>query len=139
MPTILVQSPISVTVDGVNFGAVADTIKNNPALASEVQRALEAWFDDYKAQVEVVKTAADGATAALKAALADAQKALADKNAQVSAGIATIQSIVADPDTDTEKGIIAFLHEETKDERTKHRESLVNQKAEIDKQLAELV
>lgn len=75
-------------------------------------------------------------TEAAKSDLADAQKALAAKTAQVVAGIATIQSIIADPETDTEKGITAFLHEETKDERAKQREAKLAQitalQAEVD-------
>lgn len=67
-----------------------------------------------------------------------AEKSLATKNAEVAAGIATIHEIVADPETDTEKGIIAFLHEATKDERTKQRDALEAQRAELDKQIASL-
>ena len=44
MPTVIVVSPSEVHVDGSNFGAVADTIANNPSLASDVQIALAAWW-----------------------------------------------------------------------------------------------
>lgn len=40
---ITIQDLQHVLVDGSNFGAVADTIANNPKLASDVQNALVEW------------------------------------------------------------------------------------------------
>lgn len=42
-PVVVVQSATLVTVDGVESGKPADTIRNRPELASAVQRALETW------------------------------------------------------------------------------------------------
>ena len=39
---ITIDSPGSVLVDGKHYGAVADTIANNPQLASDIQQALVA-------------------------------------------------------------------------------------------------
>lgn len=46
MATIIVNSPNEVLVDGDVFGVVADTIVNNPHLASDIQLALAAkWAE----------------------------------------------------------------------------------------------
>ena len=42
-PVVVVQSATLVTIDGVDSGKPADTIRNRPELASAVQRALETW------------------------------------------------------------------------------------------------
>lgn len=118
---------------------VSDGNEQRLKLQKESETALAVLQSEFDAYKVSAKAESDKALADLTTKLGEAQKALADKNAQVTSGIATIQSIVADPDTNTEKGIIAFLYEATKDERTKQREALVNQKSEIDKQLAELV
>ena len=46
---ITLESPHSVLVDGKHYGAVADTIANNPQLASDIQRALVAYDDALRA------------------------------------------------------------------------------------------
>ena len=46
---ITIESPHSVLVDGKHYGAVADTIANNPQLASDIQRALVAYDDAQRA------------------------------------------------------------------------------------------
>jgi hypothetical protein len=46
---ITLESPHSVLVDGKHYGAVADTIANNPQLASDIQRALVAYDDAQRA------------------------------------------------------------------------------------------
>ena len=46
---ITLESPHSVLVDGNHYGAVADTIANNPQLASDIQRALVAYADALRA------------------------------------------------------------------------------------------
>lgn len=120
MPTILVQSPVSVTVDGVNFGAVADTIKNNPALASGVQRALETWFDDYKAQAEV----------ALSLAKAGADATIATKDASLtalSAAVTQARAVILDEkvnDEETVKALKAQIDEFDRPEIEKKEASL---------------
>lgn len=62
-PVVVVRSATLVTVDGVDAGKPADTIRNRPEIAAAVQRALEAW-----AATEAAKLAK--AEADLAAALA---------------------------------------------------------------------
>lgn len=61
MATVIVNSPTEVLVDGDRFGAVADTIVNNPQLASAIQLALAAkWSEresDFSAQLSAEATA----------------------------------------------------------------------------------
>ena len=49
MPSITIQSPTLLFIDGVAGGAVADTIANNRHLASDIQRALVAYDDALRA------------------------------------------------------------------------------------------
>jgi hypothetical protein len=46
MPVVEIISPAEVRIDGANYGAVADTIANNPQLASAIQLALNEWGAD---------------------------------------------------------------------------------------------
>jgi len=83
-----IESPSSVSVDGINYGAVADCIANNPHLASDIQRALVAYDDAQKsAHADALKAAAEKLTtehaetlaklsAELEAAKAEAKAAL---------------------------------------------------------------
>ncbi len=73
MPKIIIESAKAVLVDGVNYGAVADTITNNKQLTSDVQLSLldyekeildksnkiQSDFDDYKSQAELLIAQAD--------------------------------------------------------------------------------
>lgn len=69
---VTIQSPSSVLVDGVNFGAVADAIANNRHLASDIQRALVAYDDEQKAaHADALKTALEKLTAEHAEALAN--------------------------------------------------------------------
>jgi len=54
---VVVTSPEEVLVDGESFGAVADTISNNPHLAASIQRALQAWHDDKKSKDKEARAA----------------------------------------------------------------------------------
>ena len=76
MANIVINSPTSVVVDGVDNGAVADCIANNPAIASDVQNALvdfvatkdaatQAVVDDYNGYKGVAQNALNVAGAAL--------------------------------------------------------------------------
>ena len=76
MANVVINSPTSVVVDGVDNGAVADCIANNPAIASDVQAALvvydaaknaarQAVVDDYNAYQAVAQNALNVAGAAL--------------------------------------------------------------------------
>jgi hypothetical protein len=85
---ILVTSPRSVIVDGVNFGAVADAIANNKHLASGIQIALQKYDEEQKAaHADALKAASEKLTtehaetlaklsAELDAAKAEAKAAL---------------------------------------------------------------
>jgi hypothetical protein len=76
MANVVINSPTSVVVDGVDNGAVADCIANNPAIASDVQAALVAYdaaktaetqavVNDYNAYQAVAQNALNVASAAL--------------------------------------------------------------------------
>ena len=45
---ITIESPHSVLVNGSHYGAVCDTIANNPQIASDIQRALVAYDDAHR-------------------------------------------------------------------------------------------
>lgn len=79
MPNVIVNSPVSVTVDGTDFGAVADAIVNNPQIASDVQAALVAYDAAQKQAVATVQTAFDQYKAVADQAIAVAEAAAADK------------------------------------------------------------
>jgi hypothetical protein len=82
---IIIESPHSVLVNGSHYGAVCDTIANNPQLASDIQRALVAYDAalraDHAAQI-----------AALKQTHADALAVEADKAAALKADRAGLQA-----------------------------------------------
>jgi hypothetical protein len=72
---VVVVSATSVTVNGVNAGKAADTIRNRPELASAIQRALEvreaeqaATLDSIRSQLAVAKAANASLVARLQAA-----------------------------------------------------------------------
>ena len=76
MANVVINSPTSVVVDGVDNGAVADCIANNPDIASDVQNALVAFVatkdaatqavvDDYNGYKAVAQNALNVAGAAL--------------------------------------------------------------------------
>ena len=71
MPTIIIQSPTAVFVDGENYGKVADTIANNKQLASDIQIALEAWAQEKETTLSEITADRDR----LAALLADASAA----------------------------------------------------------------
>ena len=92
-PVVVVVSATSVTVDGVNFGKPADTIANNPQLASAIQLALEKYDADRSAALaaaEAKVTAAEAKRAAVVTAMeaAATQTTLAAKVAAFQASIA---------------------------------------------------
>lgn len=59
MATVIVNSPNEVLVDGDAFGAVADTIANNPQLASDIQVALQARWDELLASSQAAVSSAE--------------------------------------------------------------------------------
>lgn len=65
MATVIVNSPTDVRVDGDLFGSVADTIANNPQLASDIQVALQVRWDELltASQAAVSSAEADKALA----------------------------------------------------------------------------
>lgn len=76
MATVIVNSPNEVLVDGDPYGAVADTIVNNPQLASDIQLALAVkWAEietSFSAQLSVesaAKSLAESDLALLKEAV----------------------------------------------------------------------
>lgn len=59
MATVIVNSPHDVLVDGDAFGAVADTIANNPQLASDIQVALQVRWDELLAASQSAVSSAE--------------------------------------------------------------------------------
>lgn len=59
MATVIVNSPTDVRVDGDAFGAVADTIANNPQLASDIQVALQVRWDELLASSQAAVSVAE--------------------------------------------------------------------------------
>ncbi|MBW4540677.1 MAG: hypothetical protein KME43_16235 [Myxacorys chilensis ATA2-1-KO14] len=88
--------PSNVLVDSVNFGAVADTIANNPKLASAIQTALQQWWETKQQEFEAEKAeiaaqkqpAIDSAIAALKE----------QHNAEIADYTTQIESLTAELD-----------------------------------------
>lgn len=85
-PVVVVQSATVVLVDGVNAGKPADTIRNRPALASAIQRALEKWANDEAAKVTKAQSELAAANSLLQK-LRDADTA--DKLTAVRAEVVT--------------------------------------------------
>ena len=82
---IIIESPHSVLVNGSHYGAVCDTIANNPQLASDIQRALVAYDKALRAEHAAQ-------IAALKQTHADALAVEADKAAALKADRAGLQA-----------------------------------------------
>lgn len=55
MPNVTVISVESVLVDGEHYGAVCDTIANNPHLASDIQMALAVFIKAQKDEAEAAR------------------------------------------------------------------------------------
>lgn len=92
-------------------------------------------------EIGAVKDSLTAASTKLTDAVAakdTAEKAFSDYKTQALAVASAISAAVNDPKTDTGTAVTAILHEATKDERTKQREALEAQKAELEKQLASL-
>ncbi len=105
---------------------------------------------------EAVKSSFEGIVSELKQSAADADTAsnatisrltgerdditakLQALQAKIDAGVQAIGAIIADPETDTEKGITAYLAEATKDERTKEADALDAQISELQAKRAKL-
>ena len=104
---ITIISPSEVRVDGINYGAVADTIKNNPLLTSDIQIALvkffqarEATFATLQAQFNALAAAGQqvksalmsGDAKAIQAIIVEYEKPIKDKRMEeIDAQIATLQ------------------------------------------------
>lgn len=127
-PVVEIKSASDVRVDGKSFGAVADTIANNPKLASAVQRALVVWEAGLASQA---KADADAAKASADTALAtkDAQvKAAANVQAMADSFVARTKAAIAAGDLVTAGKIVAEAETPAKEK----------EKATLDKQIADL-
>lgn len=104
---VLVVSANSITVDGVASGAVADTIRNRPELATAIQISLVRWE---AAKAAELKTAQD----ALAASLATRSALIAKANA-LFATLPIASQVIVKP----------LLEEATATELAKQRAALV--------------
>jgi DNA replication protein DnaC len=118
---ILVTSPHSVIVDGVNFGAVADAIANNKQLASGIQIALQKYDEEQKALLDSVKTELAGNQAYQKEAIKRAKKVIASGN------FAALESVLSFAEADFKEK-----------ERQKALEEIQKQEKELNKRKQEL-
>jgi hypothetical protein len=82
---INIESPHSVLVNGSHYGAVCDTIANNPQFASDIQRALVAYDEALRAEHAAQ-------IAALNQTHAEALAVEADKAAALKADRAGLQA-----------------------------------------------
>jgi hypothetical protein len=118
---ILVTSPRSVIVDGVNFGAVADAIANNKQLASGIQIALQKYDEEQKALLNSVKAELAGNQAYQKEAIKRAKEVIASGN------FAVLESV------------LSFAEADFKDkERQKALQEIQKQEEELNKRKQEL-
>jgi hypothetical protein len=118
---ILVTSPRSVIVDGVNFGAVADVIANNKQLASGIQIALQKYDEEQKALLNSVKAELAGNQAYQKEAIKRAKEVIASGNFQAL------------------ESVLLFAEADFKDkERQKALEEIQKQEEELNKRKQEL-
>ena len=118
---ILVTSPRSVIVDGVNFGAVADVIANNKQLASGIQIALQKYDEEQKTLLNSVKAELAGNQAYQKEAIKRAKEVIASGNFQAL------------------ESVLLFAEADFKDkERQKALEEIQKQEKELNKRKQEL-
>jgi hypothetical protein len=118
---ILVTSPRSVIVDGVNFGAVADAIANNKPLASGIQIALQKYDEEQKALLDAVKTELAGNQSYQKEAIKRAKEVIASGNFQAL------------------EGVLSFAEADFKEkERQKALKEIQKQEEELNKRKQEL-
>jgi len=118
---ILVTSPRSVIVDGVNFGAVADVIANNKQLASGIQIALQKYDEEQKTLLNSVKAELAGNQAYQKEAIERAKEVIASGNFQAL------------------ESVLSFAEADFKDkERQKALEEIQKQEEKLNKRKQEL-
>jgi len=106
-PVVVVQSATLVTVDGVDSGKPADTIRNRPELASAVQRALETWAAAEAAKL--AKAQSDLAAAlARRSELVNLAKAkLAELPAEARAIVSNVVAQAELPEKEAQRARIA--------------------------------
>ena len=118
---ILVTSPRSVIVDGVNFGAVADVIANNKQLASGIQIALQKYDEEQKALLNAIKAELAGNQAYQKEAIKRAKE------------------VIASGEYSALESVLSFAEADFKDkERQKALEEIQKQEEELNKRKQEL-
>ncbi len=106
-PVVVVQSATLVTIDGVDSGKPADTIRNRPELASAVQRALETWAAAEAAKL--AKAQSDLAAAlARRSELVNLAKAkLAELPAEARAIVSNVVAQAELPEKEAQRARIA--------------------------------
>ena len=106
-PVVVVKSATLVTIDGVDSGKPADTIRNRPELASAVQRALETWAAAEAAKL--AKAQSDLAAAlARRSELVNLAKAkLAELPAEARAIVSNVVAQAELPEKEAQRARIA--------------------------------
>lgn len=90
-PSVRIDNASNVYVDGVNVGAAADAIANNPALAPVIQVALTTFVAKTASDAQSEKAEAVASTAAAK------DEQLAAAAAHIAALQSQVRSLGAEP------------------------------------------
>lgn len=148
-PVVVVNSAMSVTIDGKDAGSVVDALANNPNVANLRARLLDAWLARESEITAVEKARADTAIAtAQDKAAADVAKAKDDADVAVAAAAA--KATAADKETARCAAIVAALKsvnmgplpavvaQAIVDEDAKKKAALEAQKAAIEADIAKL-
>lgn len=106
-PVVVVVSATAVTVDGVNAGKPADTIRNRPELASAVQRALEAHEAQQAAVLAAVQSRLDAALARRAELVTLAKSKLAELDPAARAVVSNVVAQAELPDKEAQRARLA--------------------------------
>jgi len=106
-PVVVVQSATLVTIDGVDSGKPADTIRNRPELASAVQRALETWAAAEAAKLAKAQSDLAAALARRSELVSLAKAKLAELPAEARAIVSNVVAQAELPEKEAQRARIA--------------------------------
>lgn len=106
-PVVAVQSATLVTIDGVESGKPADTIRNRPELASAVQRALETWAAAEAAKLTKAQSDLAAALARRSELVSLAKAKLAELPAEARAIVSNVVAQAELPEKEAQRARIA--------------------------------
>ena len=106
-PVVVVQSATLVTIDGVDSGKPADTIRNRPELASAIQRALETWAAAEAAKLTKAQSDLAAALARRSELVSLAKAKLAELPAEARAIVSNVVAQAELPEKEAQRARIA--------------------------------